>query len=167
MDVFLVFRCNPENKGKLLYLMIGLNCNIAIIDAIFFLALGSTFRNEQTGFTNALQFHVEMKINRIMKSTPRRYIQRTPFHEKHWSRNVEMCWNAHGSTFDENGRLCICVLKGAHWATNIYEDIDGHLLIESERGTRTDRQVFIKQEFFRFGQFNATLDTHLALMFKE
>lgn len=166
MEDFLVFRCSLENQRKLMYLMLGLDCSIGIIDAFFFLVFGYTATNGMEGFIYVLQFHIEAKLNDLFKSRPD-YNTGNPFFEKTWPNGVEMFWDPEGKTFEGDERCCATILRGQHWSIDIFESVDGRLTIATERGRRLERRVFFKSDTAGFGQFDATLDAHLKLLFSQ
>lgn len=164
MDDFIVFRCNPENQKKLVYLMLGLNCDVPIIEAIYFLALGSTFQKEWEGFINALQLLLEAKLTQKLQVIPedRNY---SPFKYKSWHLH-SLFWNPHGPTAVERKLRCITFVRALVGAINIDKSPDGSLSIETAKGFNISQRTFAT-DTFRLGQFESTLDAHLALLFKD
>lgn len=163
MDDFIVFRCNPENRRKLIYLMLGLNCTIGIIDALFFLVFGSTFQKEWPGFIKAIQFLLEAKLTQICQKPPE-HREYPPFQHRCWQLH-SLYWNPHGPTIVGEMSRCITFVRGALMgAINIDKSNDGSLSIETVTGFH--RKKFTT-DAFRFSQFDATLDAHLALLFKD
>lgn len=165
MENFLVFRCSRYDELKLVYFMTALGCDIPILEALFYTTMGfyAWPGNDNEAFTMTCVRRLKIRIEELLNIKLVFILTEDICCEEKLSfeHTITLGWNV--EIFENVLHLVVIneLRSGGSIDLFIEDWTQGKLQISVTKGREIQ-----SQQAFRFGQIDATIDTHLALLFK-